>query len=66
MARETRDGHLGKGLCEACQHGRTVTSSKEATYLLCERSLADSRFPKYPVTPVLTCNGFEEKIISHP
>jgi hypothetical protein len=28
--------------------------------VMCERSLTDPSFPRYPRLPVLTCRGYEE------
>ena len=49
------------GLCSRCQHTRLVESSKGATFLLCELSKTDPRFPKYPRLPVLACSGYEPR-----
>jgi hypothetical protein len=47
------------GLCSSCAHGRVVTSSRGSVFLLCQRSSADPRFPRYPALPVLACRGYE-------
>ena len=47
------------GLCSACRHARTVTSARGSTFWLCELSVADARFRKYPPLPVVRCPGFE-------
>jgi hypothetical protein len=47
------------GLCGSCVHARVVTSSRGSIFRLCQRSLADPRFPRYPVLPVLACAGYE-------
>jgi len=49
------------GLCSRCRHTRSVESSKGATFLLCELSKTDPRFPKYPRLPVLACSGYEPR-----
>lgn len=49
------------GLCGRCTWARTVTSSRQATFLRCARSDTDSRFAKYPSLPVLECDGFETR-----
>jgi hypothetical protein len=46
------------GLCADCVHGRRIESDRGATFLLCELSLADPAFPKYPALPVLQCAGY--------
>ena len=55
----TIPGTAGAGLCGVCRHRRTITSRRGSTFLLCEKSLEDPRFPKYPPLPVLACLGFE-------
>jgi hypothetical protein len=47
------------GLCDSCAHVRAVTSARGSTFLLCERSKSDPRYPKYPPQPVVRCAGFE-------
>lgn len=49
----------GHGLCERCRWARVVVTPKGSRFLLCERSLTDPRFPKYPPLPVFACSGFE-------
>ncbi|MDE2882987.1 MAG: hypothetical protein OXP70_14130 [Acidobacteriota bacterium] len=51
------DVRVGRGLCDACRHARLV-ASRRYRFLLCERSVDDARFPRYPRLPVLTCDGF--------
>jgi hypothetical protein len=46
-------------LCEHCCHVKKVVSGKESRFLLCLKSTADRRFPKYPPQPVVKCAGFE-------
>lgn len=48
------------GLCARCRHSRTV-KTRTSLFWMCERSRTDSRFPKYPRLPVLSCIGFEVK-----
>ena len=47
-----------RGLCKDCHYGRIVASAKGSRFILCERSLIDARYEKYPVMPVLECNGY--------
>lgn len=53
----------GIGLCPDCLHSRPVTSTRGATFSLCERSTADPSFAKYPHLPVLRCLGYEPREI---
>jgi hypothetical protein len=47
------------GLCEKCTYVRVVENKRGSIFHLCERSLEDSRYRKYPPLPVLDCPGFE-------
>jgi hypothetical protein len=49
------------GLCATCAHARRVTSARGSTFVLCERSQSDPRYPKYPPLPVLRCDGHEPR-----
>jgi hypothetical protein len=49
------------GLCGTCIHARRVESGRGSLFLLCELSLTDPRFPKYPRLPVLSCPGYKKK-----
>ncbi len=48
-------------LCEFCRHMKEIVSRKGSRFLMCQESVADNRFPKYPPQPVVQCNGFENK-----
>ncbi len=54
------DEAVTAGLCERCAYSREVTTGRGGRFLLCRRSLEDSSFPRYPVLPVIQCNGFQE------
>jgi hypothetical protein len=47
------------GLCQTCMHASRVTSARGSTFVLCERSRTDPRFPRYPRLPVTACAGYE-------
>lgn len=47
-------------LCEFCRHTKEVVSAKGSRFLLCQKSGADNRYPKYPPQPVVQCRGFEQ------
>jgi hypothetical protein len=49
------------GLCADCFHARQIESDRGSTFILCELSLTDPRFPKYPRLPVLSCPGYLKK-----
>jgi len=46
------------GLCATCRHARTV-ESRTTVFWLCERSLTDPSFEKYPRLPMMKCRGYE-------
>lgn len=46
------------GLCADCVHARRVESSRGSAFLLCQLSLTDPNFAKYPRLPVLSCLGY--------
>ena len=48
------------GLCSTCAHVRAITSDRGSAFLLCQLSLTDKQFPKYPRLPVLTCPGYSK------
>lgn len=45
------------GLCRDCRYARQVPAPN-ALYWMCQRSLDDPSFPKYPRLPVRSCRGF--------
>ena len=59
------DGHVNGlvNLCGCCVHAREVRSSRGSLFSLCQRSLTDDRFPRYPTLPVTWCPGFEAPLV---
>lgn len=53
--------HPDPGLCGACRHSRPMNSDRGSTFFLCELSLQDPSFPKYPRLPVLVCPGYQAR-----
>jgi hypothetical protein len=49
------------GLCADCVHARHIESDRKSVFILCELSLKNPRFPKYPRLPVLSCDGYKKK-----
>jgi hypothetical protein len=49
------------GLCANCLHARRIESARGSGFFLCELSLTDPRFAKYPRLPVLSCSGYTAK-----
>jgi hypothetical protein len=54
------------GLCAKCRHSRQMKSDRSSVFYLCQRSLTDPAFPKYPRLPVLHCPGFEAQVGESP
>lgn len=46
------------GLCASCVNVHVITSARGSTFLRCEVSFRDPRYPRYPPLPVLRCNGY--------
>lgn len=46
-------------LCESCAQTRVVISGTGSRFLMCQKSLVDKHYPKYPPQPVLRCAGFQ-------
>ena len=44
-------------LCEACKNMREVRTAR-SRFLLCELSVTDAAYPKYPPQPVVRCGGY--------
>jgi hypothetical protein len=53
--------HSDPGLCENCRHARRIESDRGSIFFMCELSLEDSQFAKYPRLPVLVCSGYRPK-----
>ena len=47
-------------LCESCQNLREVRTAR-SRFLLCELSVRNDDYPKYPPQPILRCGGFKPK-----
>jgi hypothetical protein len=50
---------MDNGLCDGCRHQRIVRNARGSTFSLCERSLTDLAYARYPRVPVLDCRGFD-------
>jgi hypothetical protein len=60
----TRPDASNRGLCADCVYARTITSDRGSQFVMCQLSLSDPKFPKYPRLPVLTCDGYKSKVSS--
>jgi len=58
--RVEKDNVIERGLCFDCTYSRRI-ESKAQDYYLCERSVSDPSFQKYPRLPVVRCMGYEPK-----
>jgi hypothetical protein len=56
-----KDRGIAAGLCSDCLHARRIESPRGSVFMLCNLSLTDDRFPKYPRLPVLSCEGYKKK-----
>jgi hypothetical protein len=45
-------------LCETCKNMREVRTAR-SRFLLCELSVTNAAFPKYPPQPVVRCDGYQ-------
>jgi hypothetical protein len=54
------------GLCAECRFVRRMKSDRGSVFYLCQRSVTDANFPKYPRLPVLQCAGYEPEDSENP
>jgi hypothetical protein len=47
-------------LCETCRNVREVRTAR-SQFLLCELSVTNAAYPKYPPQPVLRCDGYQSR-----
>jgi hypothetical protein len=52
--------NLNQSLCEKCQLMREVMTPKGSRFLLCQLSITNPDFPKYPPQPIVRCKGYRE------
>lgn len=45
-------------LCETCKSMREVRTER-SRFLMCQLSVSNATFPKYPRQPVVRCGGYE-------
>ena len=51
---------MTKSLCETCQNMREVRTAR-SRFLLCELSVVDDAYPKYPPQPIVRCAGYQPR-----
>ena len=56
---------MATSLCESCRHLREVRTAR-SRFLLCELSLTNDNYPKYPSQPVVRCVGYAAQIDGGP
>jgi hypothetical protein len=49
-----------RSLCETCGNVREVRTAR-SRFVLCELSLTDAAYPKYPPQPIVRCDGHRPK-----
>jgi hypothetical protein len=49
------------GLCGTCRHAHRIETRAASVFWLCERSLTDPAYVRYPALPMLRCAGFEPR-----
>src|SRR5262249_402389 len=47
-------------LCETCRSMREVRTAR-SRFLLCELSVTNAAYPKYPPQPVVRCDGYQSR-----
>lgn len=57
----TPDDRNRWGLCATCAQAVVITSDKGSTFVQCARAKDDPRYRRYPVVPVVRCEGHESK-----
>jgi len=50
--------NVDAGLCTDCRHARAILSDRGSSFVMCQLSVTDPTFPKYPRLPVLSCTGY--------
>jgi hypothetical protein len=49
-----------QSLCETCRNVREVRTPR-SRFLLCELSVTNAAYPKYPPQPVVGCDGYQRR-----
>jgi len=52
-------GEPPPGLCATCRYSRRIVTVRGSIFRLCERSVTDPRYARYPPLPMVRCAGFE-------
>ena len=54
-------GGMIQSLCETCAWVREVVTPKGSRFLLCQLSVSNPDYSKYPPQPVVRCKGYRTK-----
>ncbi len=49
------------GLCASCSNAKTLETKIGATIYLCSLAAKDARFRRFPLLPMVACEGFERR-----
>jgi hypothetical protein len=49
---------MATSLCETCRQMREVRTAR-SRFLLCELSVTNADYPKYPPQPIVRCAGYQ-------
>jgi hypothetical protein len=52
-----------RSLCETCRQVREIRTAR-SRFLLCELSVTNAAYPKYPPQPVVRCNGYQPRPVT--
>ena len=55
---EGQAGDARAGLCASCTHVKIIANDRGSRFYMCQLSLSDPRFRRYPSLPVLECPGY--------
>jgi hypothetical protein len=53
-----------QSLCEKCRLMREIVTSRGSRFLLCQLSMSNAAYPKYPRQPIVHCDGYQSKDLS--
>jgi hypothetical protein len=52
---------MSQSLCETCALMRPIVTPRGSRFLLCQLSMTNAAFPKYPAQPIVHCNGYQQR-----
>ena len=51
---------MNQSLCESCVSMGEVITPKGSRFLLCQLSITNPDYPKYPPQPMVRCDGYQK------